>query len=138
MSANPTNVLPFPGGLTLEQLAEALVQAKRDEDAAKARRVNLETQIVALQPAKQEGALTVPAGGYKLTITGSLNYAADDLDALREITRTWDSNLVPLSTKTELSASGCKWLREHRPDLWTQLAAVITVKPAKTSVKVSV
>lgn len=139
MSAQPTNVLPFPGAMpTLEQAVAALVDAKRREDAAKAERLACEELICQLQPPKPEGSMTVEAGGFKVTLTGSMTYKADDLDALREITRGWDAETVPLKHKTEVDATGCKWLRENRPDLWMQLAKVITVKPAKVAVKVGV
>lgn len=139
MSANPTNILPFPGTTpTLEQAVAAFVEAKRKEDAAKAERLACEEVICQLQPPKEEGALTVEAGGYKVTITGALAYKADDIEALREITRGWDAETVPLKSKTELDSTGCKWLRANRPELWGQLARVITVKPAKASVKVGI
>jgi len=114
----------------------AYITAKRDEDAAKKARIAAEERILALQPAKEEGATTVEAGGFKVTLTGSLAYSLDDLDALRNITARWDANLVPLKSKVELDTTGCKFLRRERPDLWAQLARVVTVKPAKTSVKV--
>lgn len=118
----------------------AYVLAKRDEDAAKKRRIEAEERILALQPAKEEGATTVEAGGYKVTLTGSLSYSldADGLEALRNICVKWDGHLVPLKTKTELDATGCKYLRRERPELWAQIARVVTVKPAKTSVKVAI
>lgn len=116
----------------------AYIAAKRDEENAKKARIAAEERILALQPAKEEGATTVEAGGYKLTLTGSLSYSLDDLDALRNITARWDANLVPLKSKVELDTTGCKFLRRERPELWAQLARVVTVKPAKTSIKVGV
>lgn len=139
MSARPENVLPFPTAKpTLEQAVAAFVEAKRREDAAKTERLACEELICQLQPPKEEGATTVEAGGYKVTVTGSLAYKVDDLEALRNITRGWDAEIIPLKTKTELDATGCKWLRANRPELWGQVAKVITVKPAKASVKVAI
>jgi hypothetical protein len=139
VSANPRNILPFPTAKpTLETAVAQWVEAKRKEDAAKAERLAIEQLICELEPPKEEGASTVEAGGYKVTLTGSLAYKADDVEALREITRDWDRDLVPLKSKTELDATGCKWLRANRPDLWAQVAKVITVKPAKASVKVAI
>jgi hypothetical protein len=97
-----------------------VVEAKRKEDAAKAKRLAIEELICQLQPPKEEGACTVEAGGFKVTITGSLTYKLEDLEALRNITREWDAEIVPLKTKTELDATGCKWLRANRPELWGQ------------------
>jgi hypothetical protein len=139
VSANPTNVLPFPGAMpTLADAVAAFVAAKRREDEAKAERLACEELICQLQPPKPEGSMTVEAGGYKVTLTGGMTYKADDLEALREITSGWDANIVPLKSKTEVDATGCKWLRENRPELWLQLSKVITVKPAKVAVKVAI
>lgn len=139
MSANLKNVLPFPAAKpTLEEAVTCWVEAKREEDAAKAKRLAIEEVICQLQPPRTEGSSTVEAGGYKVTLTGSLTYKLDDLEALRNITRDWDAEIIPLKTKTELDATGCKWLRENRPELWGQLAKVVTVKPAKTAVKVAI
>lgn len=132
------NVVPLRARPTLEEAVAAFVEAKRREDQAKAERLACEELICELQPPRPEGSATVEAGGYKLTLTGSMSYKADDIEALREITRTWDANLIPLRSKTEVDPTGCRWLRENRPDLWTQLATVITVKPAKVAVKVAV
>jgi hypothetical protein len=122
----------------LENLVPMWIEAKRQEDAAKQHRLQIEERIFAVQPAKEEGSTTVEAAGYKVTLTGKLAYKADDLDALREITRTWDSSLVPIKTTHALDDTGCKYLRRERPELWTQLARVITVSPAKTGIKVGV
>lgn len=139
MSAQPENVLPFPTAKpTLEQAVTAWIEAKRKEDAAKAERLAVEEVICELSPPRPEGSLTVAAGDFKVTLTGSYTYRVEDLEALRNITRDWDSNLVPLRSKTEADPTGCRWLRENRPDLWAQLSQVITVKPAKTSVRVGV
>ncbi len=122
----------------LENLIPLWIEAKRNEEAAKALRLEIEERILAVQPAKEEGATTVEAAGYKVTLTGSLSYKADDLDALREITRKWDANLVPIKTTHALDATGCKFLRRERPELWKEIARVITVSPAKTGLKVAV
>lgn len=116
----------------------AYVVAKRQEDDAKKARLAAEERILALQPAKEEGATTVEAGGFKITLTGKLAYKCDDLDAMREVTRKWDANLVPIKTTSVLDEIGCKFLRKERPDLWAELARVVTIQPAKTALKVGV
>ena len=126
---------------TVDPLASAVadyIVAKRDEDAAKKARIAAEDRILALQPAKEEGSITVEAGGYKVTLTGSISYSADDLEAVRNITAKWDANLVPIKTSSVLDATGCKYLRRERPELWEQLARAVTTKPAKTNVKVAI
>lgn len=121
----------------LEQLVPMFIEAKRAEDAAKKARVEIEERILAVAPAREEGSVTLETGGYKVTTTGGLSYSIDDMDAFRNITKDWDANLVPLKTKTEADEVGFKYLRRERADLWSMLAKVVTVKPRKTSVKVS-
>ena len=120
----------------LENLVPLWIESKRAEEAAKAQRLEIEERILAVQPAKEESSTTVEAAGYKVTLTGSLSYKADDLDALRNIASKWDAGLVPIKTTHALDATGCKYLRRERPELWAQIARVITVSPAKTGIKV--
>lgn len=122
----------------LESAVQAYIDAKRAEDEAKRARVAAEERVLAMAPAKEEGSQTIEVGGYKLTTTGKLAYSCDDIDALREITRKWDTNMVPVKTSITLDETGCKYLRRERPDLWQQLSGVITIKPAKTALKVGV
>jgi hypothetical protein len=135
VSANPTNILPFPD--SLDDLVARYIDAKHAEDDAKKARIELEERILSLAPAKEEGSTTTELGnGYKLTTTGKLSYKCDDLEALRAITAKWDGNLVPLKTTTSLDDTGCKYLRRERPELWAQLARVVTIQPAKTAIGV--
>ena len=136
MSAVPSNVMALPDNL--EGLVDQFIAAKRDEDAAKKKRLEVEERILALAPAKEEGSQTIEVGGYKLTTTGKLAYKADSIDAVRAATASWPAELVPLKSKTELDDTGCKYLRRERPDLWQQIAKAITVKPAKASLSVGV
>jgi hypothetical protein len=139
MSAVLNNVKPLREQPTLDQLVELYITAKKAEDTANKARVDLETQIIALAGAKEEGATTVAtASGMKVTTTGKLSYKVDDIEALRNICAKWDASLVPLKTTTAADETGLKYLRAERPELWSQIARVVTIKPAKTSVKVGV
>lgn len=138
MSAQPTNVLPFPADkpATLDDLVVLWVDAKRDEDAANHRRLAIEQQICALQPAKEEGSSTHEcAGGVKLTLTGKLTYKAD-VPKLVELAAKLPENLRPLKTEVKLDETGAKYLRTKEPQLWALIAPAIEVKPAKVGVKV--
>jgi hypothetical protein len=125
----------------LADAVHAYVAAKRAEEAATAERVAAEQRILALHPAKEEGAETFEAGGYKVTLTGKLSYTCDDLAALVEACAAAGvpPNLVPTKTVLQLDATGAKWLRAKEPDLWARVVAPhVTIKPAKTAVKVTV
>ena len=116
--------------MTAEELAQHWLQAKRDELAANNRRIDIEQQILALFPPKEEGSSsTALANGMKLKTTGKLTYKAD-LDKLLALTAGWPEK--PVKTKVEADESLLKAIRTDRPDLWRQIAPAITVKPAKT------
>lgn len=123
----------------LEACVHEWMQAKHQEDAAKTRRLALEERILALQPAQEEGATTVPLdNGFKLTLTGKLSYKCDDVKALAEACAGWPANMVPVKTEVKLDETGCKWLRKNEPEAWATLAKFVTVAPAKTAVSVKV
>lgn len=140
MSAEPKNILPFPTAdkpATIDDLVVLWIDAKRDEDAANKRRVEIEERICAMQPPREEGSSTIElAGGAKLTLTGKLSYKVVDLAALQQLAEQLPPGLRPLKTETKLDEAGAKYLRAKEPQLWALIAPAIEVKPAKTSVKV--
>lgn len=137
MSANPTNILPFPTARpTLDQLVTAWIEAKRKEDAANAERLAIEQAICETSPPKEEGASTVElAGGMKLTLTGKLTYKVD-VAKLQVLAQQLPENVRPLKTETKADETGLKYLRAKEPALWALIAPAIEVKPGKTAVRV--
>ncbi|MEY2655976.1 MAG: hypothetical protein RLZZ524_3004 [Pseudomonadota bacterium] len=119
---------------------KAYIDAKRDEDAAKARRIAAEDRILALLPPKEEGSQTVCVGGYKVTLTGKLTYKCDDPRGLAAacVGAGWADSMVPVKTEIRLDETGAKWLRHNEPEAWHLVAQYVEVKPAKTAVKVGV
>ena len=116
--------------MNAEQLAQQWIAAKREEQAAMVRRVEIEQEILKLHPAREEGSdTTILSNGFKLKTTGKLTYKAD-VDRLLELTQSWPEK--PVKTKVEADESLLKAIRTDRPDLWRQIAPAITVKPAKT------
>jgi hypothetical protein len=133
--------MPFPGKPQLPKNIDDLVvlwlDAKRDEDAANARRIEIEAEICKLQPHKEEGATTIDlAGGAKLTLTGKLSYKCTDMAALQALALQLPPDRRPIKTEAKLDETGAKWLRSNAPDLWQIIAPAIEVKPAKTALKV--
>lgn len=137
MSAEPRNILPFPTAKpTLDQLVASWIDAKRDEDAANAKRLALEQAICELQPPKEEGATTVElADGMKLTLTGKLTYRVD-MPKLLELVQKLPESVRPVKTETKADETGLKYLRNKEPALWSIIAPAVEVKPAKTAVRV--
>lgn len=122
----------------IDILAQLWAQAKALEEQAKNDRIDIENKILALQPAKEEGSQTfTTASGIKITTTGSLKYKAD-LGRLCEITKSWPEDVRPIKHEIKVDESKLKLIRAESPSLWSDLAQVVTVEPAKTAVKVVV
>lgn len=122
------------------EAVESYIVAKRDEDAAKQRRLDAEDRILALLPPKEEGSQTVGVAGYKVTLTGKLSYKCEDPRALAEacIAAQWSPSMIPVKTETKLDETGAKWLRHNEPEAWRLVAKFVEVSPAKTAVKVGI
>lgn len=120
----------------MDELALKWSIAKQKEDAARDERVDVEKQIIALHPAREEGAETFSTpNGVKISLTGKLTYKAD-MTKLLAITASWPEEARPIKTEVKADESILKALREHSPEAWKQLAEAVTVTPAKTGVKV--
>ena len=120
----------------MDELALMWSIAKQKEDAARDERVDVEKQIIALHPAREEGAETFATpNGVKISLTGKLTYKAD-MTKLLAITASWPEEARPIKTEVKADESILKALREHSPEAWKQLAEAVTVTPAKTGVKV--
>lgn len=125
--------------MTDDDLAGAWLAAKADENAANARRIAIEQEIVKRFGVKEEGAQThaLPSGP-KIEITGKLTYKCEDMDKLRSLLVDVAPDLHPIKTKIEVDATGCKYLRANMPDVWEKIAPAITTKPAKPAVVVKI
>lgn len=118
--------------MTAEKLAAEWLLAKREELAAKTRRVEIEEDLLKMLPHKEEGsATTTLSNGFRFKATGKLTYTAD-VDKLLALTAAWPEK--PVKTKVEADETVLKAIRTERPDLWRQIAPAITVKAAKTNI----
>lgn len=121
----------------LEHLAHRWAIAKAEEDKAKNTRIDIENQMLALHPAREEGSETVSTPtGIKIKLTGKLTYKAN-VEQLQALTLSWPEGARPLKTKIEADESMLKILRTDRPDLWRQIASAVETKPAKVGVTIS-
>lgn len=121
----------------LERLANVWQIAKNEEEAAKARRIEVEVQMLKLHPAREEGSDTVATPlGIKIKLTGKITYKAN-VEALAALTQGWPEAIRPLKTKVEADESILKALRNERPDLWRQIAPAVETKAAKTAVSIT-
>ena len=122
---------------TIDELAIEWSIAKQKEEAARDERVAIEQEILELNPAREEGSETFSTpNGVKITTTGKLTYKAD-LNKLLEITQAWPSDAKPIKTEVKIDESKLKVIRSESPTIWAQIAAAITVTPAKTGIKIT-
>lgn len=121
-----------PEGLAAEWLAH-----KEAENACNKARVAIEEAIIAKLGAKEQGAKTHDLEGFKVTVEGKLTWKLDE-DKWSKIKDSVPEDRCPVSyiEVAKLDEKGAKWLRENDKETWGKLAEAITVKPAKTSVKV--
>lgn len=120
----------------IDQLAALWDIAKQKEDAARAERVKIEEDILAIHPAKPEGSTTFATpGGAKITVTGKVSYSCD-IDQLIALTGSWPADVRPIKTKVEADESRLRAIRAESPKLWAQIAAAVSTKPAKTGVSI--
>lgn len=121
----------------LERLANDWQIAKNEEEAAKAKRIDVEVQMLKLHPAREEGSETVTTPlGIKVKLTGKLTYKAN-VEQLQALTTAWPEALRPVKTKIEADESMLKILRTDRPDLWRQIAPAVETKAAKVGVSIT-
>lgn len=120
----------------LDRLATLWSIAKQREDAARAERIKIEEDLLAVHPAKEEGSETFETPqGVKITLTGKITYKAD-VDKLIALSANWPADIRPVRNKVEADETRLKAIRQHRPDLWAAIAPAIETKPAKTGVSI--
>jgi hypothetical protein len=123
---------------TIQELAATWLQAKADETAANARRLETEEEILKLLPAKEEGKTTTPISNTtRISTTGKITFKSD-IAALQALTMSWPEAMRPLKTKIEQDEPVLRQIRTERPDLWRHIATAITVKPAKVYIQIEV
>lgn len=135
-----TNVAILPTkDQQLAAASAAWLDAKRDENVAKAHRVAAEQVICALVDRKTEGTVTTETSQYKIKTEHKLNR---DVDAtkLKGL-----ESVIPVAILQrlikfvpELSVRELRYLEENEPEYYKAFAVALTVKPAKTAVSVEI
>lgn len=121
----------------LSALAAAWQSAKADEEQARARRLEIENQLIAAYPVTGiEGTTHADVAGFKVTITQRLNRTVNS-EALQA---GWI--LLPHVVREAFRWSADLDLRQYRalesanPDAFRLAADFVVAKPAKATVKV--
>lgn len=123
--------------LTLQQLAAAWRQAKADEHAANARRVEIEHQICAAMPAQTaEDTVKAAFDDCVVRVTYKVSRSVDT----EGLTAVWqalpDAAQKAFRWKAELNLKQLRALQELLPDEYRRVAAFIEAKPAKPAVTI--
>lgn len=130
-----TNVARLVSEPTLETLAIAWMQAKAQENKARDRRVEIETNIAALMPVKDEGAVSEKADGMKISVTYKLTRKANTMNLRTCWDQLSDEAKACFVWKADVATSA---LRSVSPAAQIEAQRFITTAPAKPSVSVEV
>ncbi len=116
-------------------LAKEWLQAKLEEDYARARRVEIENQMAGALEVPAEGSKTHKIDGYKVTVTQPIIRKVD--------AKSWDEvkgkispDMWPIKTKVEADATGCKYLANNEPEVWATVSSAFTATPGKIGFKI--
>ena len=136
MDGRASEVIPGNNEPTLDVLAEQWLQQKLLEDGHRARRVEIEQQMIPHLTEKPEGSSTTETRfGRKITLTNKNNYKLDDLE-LEEVIKTVPANLLPLKIKTTIDVTRLKYMRNNEPETYRKIARAFTSSPAKPNIKI--
>jgi hypothetical protein len=138
MSAVLKAVQPAQQLEPLENLVDQWTSAKRDEEAANRRRVELEGAIIARTGEPEEGSETVElADGRKLTVTSKITRTIDE-QLWRSVLHDVPEHLRPIVfvETAKLDTKGLRWLRENQPQVYALVSTAITAKKAKSAIAV--
>lgn len=122
------------------RLIQALIDAKAAEDAARERRIDAETELLAELPIhKPEGSTTFKVDDYKVTVTTGVNRRIDSA-LIEHVRATIPPALFEQAVrwKPEANPAGIRYLQNNEPEVYTVLAQAITATPAKPSVRVEI
>lgn len=140
MSAVLKAVQPAEQHEPLETLVDQWIAAKREEEAANARRVAIEAAIISQTGEPEEGSQTVElADGRKLTVTSKITRTIDE-QLWKSVLHDVPEHLRPILfvETAKLDLKGLRWLRENQPNVYALVSTAITAKKAKSSITVKV
>ena len=114
----------------LQDLCKDLVFAKARLKAAQDNILKIENQIITMIPPKLEGSQTIPLDGYRLSVTSKLNRKLD-FDAYQALDL--PENMQFVNMKPTIDLFKLRAIERLDPAL---VARCVTVKPAKTAIKI--
>lgn len=119
----------------VEALCAAWLDAKRAENAANKRRIEIEEQLAQALDVPSEGSKSHKLDAYKVTLTQPVTRKLDE-DIWAKVSGLIPEALRPVKVKLEADAAGCKYLANNEPDMWKKIAKAFEARPGKIGVKV--
>lgn len=122
--------------ITLELLAANWLSTKRDEDAARALRLNIEEQMLTLLPAVEEGVAKATCGHFQVGATYRLNRKVDT-EKLKD-----DWNTIPgrvraaFTWKADVSITQLRAMEKAAPLDYAEALHYISTSAAKPAIKI--
>lgn len=123
--------------MTITELIEARIVAKRSEDEAAAKRRDIDAKIAAVlaDASKQEGTVTQKVDGFKVSVTYKMTRSVDQELVEKEWAKMTDAQHAAFKWKADLSLAAFKKLDGTEQ---AGLSKYITTKPATASVSIEV
>lgn len=119
----------------IEALCRDWLDAKRQENAANKRRIEVEEQLAQALDVPDEGSKTHKLEGFKVTVTQPVARNLDEA-AWAKVQHLVPKDMRPVKVKTEADATGCKYLAQNEPAMWRKIAKAFETKPGKIGFKV--
>lgn len=121
----------------LDVLAEQWLQQKTLEDSCKARRIEIEQQLIPYLAQREEGSATTETTfGRKIKLTTKNNYTLDDI-ALQAVRESVPANMLPLKITQTIDVTRLKYLRHNEPEIYRKIARAFTHSPAKPNITIT-
>lgn len=121
----------------LDVIAQQWREAKADEDAARARRLETEKKLIDIVGVRDEGTTSIKSDYFRVTTTGKMNRSLDQ-ELWEDIKGQLPHGFRPVRYKVEINLSELRSLEKYAPAEYRLFARALTVSPAKTSVSVEV
>lgn len=116
-------------------LASYWLEAKAEEEYAKARRVEIEKQMIGALEIPDEGSKTHHIDGYKVTVTQPVARKLD-AEVWENVKDKIDPTLHPVKLRIEADSAGCRYLADKDPKIWKLISKAFTFTPGKVGFKV--
>jgi len=130
-------VTPSHNEPNLDVLAEQWLQQKTLEDNCKARRIEIEQQMIPHLAARAEGSQTTETTfGRKIKLTTKNNYKLDDI-ALQAVRDSVPANMLPLKLTQTIDVARLKYLRNNEPAIYREIARAFSHSPAKPNIQIT-